>query len=61
MTRWSIWLALVLACGAACAADLTVGFNIDRPPYVYRDAGGNVAGIEVDVARAVLARLGYGK
>jgi len=60
VTRLSIWLALVLAWQSALAADLTVGFNIDRPPYVYLDAAGNVAGIEVELARAVLARLGYG-
>lgn len=60
MTRWSIWIALVLACQSVLAADLKVGFNIDRPPYVYVDGAGNVAGIEVDVARAALARLGFG-
>ncbi|WP_154380741.1 substrate-binding periplasmic protein [Pseudoduganella rivuli] len=60
MTRWSIWIALVLACQSVPAADLKVGFNIDRPPYVYVDGAGNVAGIEVDVARAALARLGFG-
>ncbi|GAB2861099.1 hypothetical protein GCM10027277_32190 [Pseudoduganella ginsengisoli] len=60
MARLFIWFAVALACQAAVAADLTVGFNTDRPPYVYLDAAGNVAGIEVDMARALLARLGYG-
>lgn len=62
VARWSVWIALTLILVGRCAdaADLTVGFNIDRPPYVYLDAAGSVAGIEVEVARAVLARLGYG-
>lgn len=64
---WSLRRALQLAsllavslAPAAHAADLTVAFNTDRPPYTYIDASGQLAGIEVDVVRLALARLGYG-
>jgi polar amino acid transport system substrate-binding protein len=47
-------------CGPGHAAsELTVVFNLDKPPYAFRDSAGNPTGIEVDVMRAVLARAGY--
>jgi polar amino acid transport system substrate-binding protein len=44
---------------AVAASELTVVFNLDKPPYAFRDAGGAAVGIEVDMMRAALGRAGY--
>jgi polar amino acid transport system substrate-binding protein len=46
-------------CGPARGGELTVVFNLDKPPYAFRDASGNPAGIEIDLMRAILARAGF--
>lgn len=50
---------LSLCSPALAASELTVVFNLDKPPYAFRDAGGAAVGIEVDMMRAALGRAGY--
>ncbi|MES2258932.1 MAG: transporter substrate-binding domain-containing protein [Pseudomonadota bacterium] len=60
MKRSIMWIMALLLCSGALATDLKVAFNTDKPPFAFVDAAGNVAGIEVDVIRNVLTRLGFG-
>ena len=58
--RWLVAFCLILSlCLPARAGELTVAFNLDKPPYAFRDAGGTPVGIEVDLIRAALGRAGY--
>jgi polar amino acid transport system substrate-binding protein len=64
MSRWLAFFAISIAAlhapSLACAVDLRVTFNTDKPPFSYQDKKGKATGIEVDVMREVLARCGYG-
>lgn len=48
--------------GAAPEGALTLRLAVspDFPPYVYEDGAGNIAGLDIDLAGAVCARLGMG-
>jgi polar amino acid transport system substrate-binding protein len=57
------WIGLLLGClfwQCAQAEELRVSFNLDKPPFTFRDASGQPGGIEVDVMRLALKRAGYG-
>lgn len=56
------WIGLLIGCflwQCVQAEELRVSFNLDKPPFTFRDAAGNPSGIEVDVMRLALKRAGY--
>ncbi|MES2296072.1 MAG: transporter substrate-binding domain-containing protein [Pseudomonadota bacterium] len=59
MRRWIALAAALLVSASACAAPLRVSFNTDKPPFAFKDGSGKVVGIEVDVMREALGRLGH--
>lgn len=59
MQRLIMWAAALMLWGGAVAGELKVTFNTDKPPFAFIDQAGNAVGIEVDVMRTALARLGF--
>jgi polar amino acid transport system substrate-binding protein len=56
------WIGLLMGClllHSVQAVELVVSFNLDKPPFTFRDAAGIPSGIEVDVMRLALMRAGY--
>jgi len=59
MTKW--WTLLFLGCVLHCAAnaqELKVAFATARPPFSYVDEAGQSVGIEIDLMRTLLDRMG---
>jgi len=53
-------LAMMLLCAGAMAETLVMGSSCDFPPYeYYHDETGEIVGIDVEIAQAVCAKLGY--
>lgn len=53
-------MLLILSAMGACAETLVMGTNIAFPPYeFYDDETGEPAGIDVEIAQAIAAKLGY--
>ncbi|HEX2012122.1 MAG TPA: transporter substrate-binding domain-containing protein [Roseateles sp.] len=50
-------LAVLAGAGAASACEMTVRWNED-PPFSYRGPEGEILGLNIDIMRATLARLG---
>ncbi len=59
LARLLIGLAACAVFGCAWADVVRVTFNTDKPPFAFRDDKGQAAGIEVDVLRTALARMGH--
>jgi polar amino acid transport system substrate-binding protein len=53
-----VWCVDGRAADAGGATDLKAVCQVDKPPYFYIDDRGDHAGIEVDIVRAVLRRMG---
>lgn len=55
-------IALLTACllwQPVQAKELLVSFNLDKPPFTFRDAAGKPSGIEIDIMQMALTRAGY--
>ncbi len=50
-------LAIMLVPHAISAQEITLGFGIDKPPFIT----GDEEGVEIDIAREAFKRLGYSK
>ncbi len=59
LTALLLSLVLVLTCTAAMADTLVMGTNAAFPPYEFIGEDGEVTGIDVEIARAVCAEMGY--
>lgn len=60
--RFSCFLLLLSAIGlplCGYADELRVSFNTDKPPFAFTDPAGNIVGIEVDVMKEAIQRLGH--
>ena len=57
-------LALVVGCGPATrpvdenSGPLRLGVNLETPPYQYRNEKGEIVGTEIDMAKAIAAKMG---
>lgn len=61
-SRFSCFLLLASVVGLPLtgrADELRVSFNTDKPPFAFTDQAGNITGIEVDVMKEALKRVGH--
>ncbi|MDO5143061.1 MAG: transporter substrate-binding domain-containing protein [bacterium] len=55
----ALLIAVMLLCSAALADALVMATNASFPPYEFIDDNGGYAGIDVEIATAIAAKLGY--
>ena len=55
----ALLIAVMLLCSAALADTLVMATNASFPPYEFIDDNGGYAGIDVEIATAIAAKLGY--
>ena len=52
-------MLMVLACAGAMAESLTLCTNVAFPPYEFYGEDGEPTGIDIEIAKAIAAKLGY--